>query len=243
MTTAAPIRDELTKLTREGESLLADLRGRRRGALFEAGYQSWYTRALPVVKALAADRYAEFRSYYEIGSTLKRGHWSHAYVIQHYLKGIDPFVGGDFDIRELAANCFSNQLAIFRSLMARLDYALADLDDQALFRLQQAELETARGLIKVSSRAAGALAGAVVENHLQHLARRHRCRGSRHKPGLAELNGALHAAGVLDSQVHRQLSWMADVRERCIQKQEQRPTRAQVRDLVDGAHWLIKNVF
>ena len=198
MAQAAAVREEAAALCREGEALLRAFRARRKGLDFEGEYQRWYSRALPLVKSLAQDRYQEFRSYYEIDSTLKQRHWSHAYVIQHYLKGIDPFAGDEFDVAELAGNGFSNQLAIFRSLLVRLDCALADLDDQVLFRLQPAELEAARGLIKIDSRAAGALAGTVVENHLRHLARRHRCR-TRPKSGLADFNTALHAAGVLDS--------------------------------------------
>src|SRR5690348_13145225 len=48
---------------------------------FEERYQSWYSRALPLVKQLALDRYAEFQSFYVVDP---RYPWSKtsAYVIQ-----------------------------------------------------------------------------------------------------------------------------------------------------------------
>ena len=38
--------------------------------------------------------------------------------------------------------CFFNQLTIFRSLLERIDSALANIDGQLLSKLQDAELET-----------------------------------------------------------------------------------------------------
>ena len=243
MLTAEEIKREVVALQEEGGELMAAFRQKRKSTPFEAQYQCWYTRALPLVRRLAPDRYAEFRSYYEIDPRRPHGHWSHAYVIQHYMKGIDPFVGDDYDIHQLTAVCFYNQLIIFDSLLARLDYTLADLEDQLQVGLQAAELEAARSLIKLSARSAGALAGVVLEAHLRRLVRKHRVKLRKQKPRLRDLADALKDAGILDAQAWSQLGWLADIRERCVQKQDVPPTKAQARDLIDGAHWLIKNVF
>ena len=242
MATAAAIKKELSMLQAEGEALAAAFGKGKKHASFEAEYQRWYTRALPVVKQVAPDRYAEFRSYYEMGFRMQ-GHWSHAYAIQHYIKGIDPFVGDDYDIRELAARCFSNQLAIFAALRARIDYALLDAEDRIQVELQTAALETARSLVRISARAAGALAGTVLETHLGKLARKHRARTFKKRPGIRDLNDALQRAGVLDAQLWSQIGWLADIRDRCALKQDTPPKKVQARDLIDGTHWLIKNIF
>lgn len=242
MATAATIKKEISTLQAEGEALAAAFGRGKRHASFEAEYQRWYTRALPVVKQVAPDRYAEFRSYYEMGFRMQ-GHWSHAYTIQHYLKGIDPFVGDDYDIRELAGRCFGNQLAIFASLLSRVDYALLDTEDRIRVELQAAELETARSLVRISARAAGALAGTVLETHLGKLARKHRARTFKKRPGIRDLNDALQRAGVLDAQVWSQVGWLADIRDCCALKQDVPPKKARVRDLIDGTLWLTRNVF
>lgn len=240
MATSEEIRHDIAALHREGEALLVAFAKGHRSVPFETEYQGWYTRSLPVVRQVAPDRYAEFRSYYEMDSRAQ-GHWSHAYVIQHYIKGIDPFLSGEYDIRELAAKCFSNQLAIFASLLARLDYALLDMEVQIQVALQAAELESARALIKLDARAAGIIAGAVLESHLKRLVRRHRIKVFKQKPALQDLNDALKRRGIYAAEVWSQVGWLAQLRGHCVAEPE--PSAVQARDLIDGAGWLIQNVF
>ena len=53
---------------------------------------------------------------------------------------------------------------------------------------------------------------------------------------------ALRAATVLDIPIHSQGIWLAELAHLSRSKGEP-PTREQVRDLIDGARWLITNVF
>lgn len=204
---------------------------------FEERYQSWYSRALPLMKQLAQDRYAEFQSFYVVDP---RYPWCNtsAYVIQDYFRGRHSDDPG-----EETARCFKNQLAILKSVADRIPWMALDTEDQAARGLHLTVLETARDLIKISERAAGALAGAVLLAHLKRLAAKHQLKLRKQSPPPAELVEALKAAKVIDVPVHSQLTWLAEIRERSQRPEGEAPTKLQVRDLVDGTQWLITNVF
>lgn len=203
---------------------------------FEERYQSWYSRALPLMKQLALDRYAEFQSFYVVDPRYP-WHDRSAYVIQDFFRGReadDP--GGE------AARCFKNQLAILRSVADRLAWASLDTDDQAERGMQLALLETARDLIKVDERAACAMAGTMLDTYLKKLAARRAVKFRKQKPPTAELVEALKQAKVFDVPAWSQATWLAEIHGRCL-KEGAGPTKLQVRDLVDGTQWLLTHVF
>lgn len=244
MSTAADLKVELTKLHQEGLALASTLSRRSKADAFPVGYQSWYSRALPVVKNLAPDRHAQFKSYYEVDP--KRKWLSHdTYVIEDYLRGEEPYSHShcDFDSRLEARRCLENQLAIFKSLEERIGWKLLDIEDQLLVAILEAELKSAKSLIKTSARAARTIAGLVMETYLKRLARRHRVRIVKQQPSLRDLNDAIKAAGIYDTVVWSQISWLADLKERDILQRHVSEQKAEARDLVEGAGWLIKNVF
>ncbi|HEY1772645.1 MAG TPA: hypothetical protein VGH91_05575 [Gammaproteobacteria bacterium] len=212
----------------------------RGGELFGVGYQRWYSRALPLMKQLAPDRYAEFQRCYNRDT--KAGlHWSHDKVIQDYIFEYDK--NSPVITRGQAHRSFTVQLAILKSVADRLTWMALDTEDQMSRSLQLSLLETARGLIKVNERAAGVMAGCVLDAYLKKLAARHQVRSRKQSPPLGELAEALKAAKVLDIPAWSQVTWIADLRERCWKAEGEAPTKLQVRDLIDGTHWLITNVF
>ncbi|HEV2332750.1 MAG TPA: hypothetical protein VGV16_06270 [Gammaproteobacteria bacterium] len=203
---------------------------------FEERYQSWYSRALPLMKQLAPDRYAEFQSFYVVDPRYP-WHDRSAYVIQDFFRGRgadDP--GGE------ATRCFKNQLAILRSVTDRLAWTSLDTDDQAERGMQLALLEAARDLIGIDERAAGAMAGTMLDAYLKKLADRRAVKFRKQKPPTAELVEALKQAKVFDVPVWSQATWLAEIHARCL-KEGEGPTKLQVRDLVDGTQWLLTHVF
>ena len=203
---------------------------------FEEPYQSWYSRALPLMKQLAPDRYAEFQSFYLVDPRYPWGD-TDAYVIQGYFRGKDSDAAA-----EAAARCFKNQLAILKSVADRLSWMSLDTEDQAERGLQLDLLETARDLIKVDERAAGALAGTILEAYLKKLAAKHKVKLRKQSLSSAELVEALKTAKVLDVPAWSQCTWLTHIHARCL-KEGEAPTKLQVRDLIDGSRWLITNVF
>jgi hypothetical protein len=240
MLTEEVARKQLETLYKEGRVLVTAFSKEEETDSFEEEYQSWYSRSLPLMKQLALDRYWEFQSYYFTDP--KYAYFNAGtYVVQDYFRGRD-FVDQDFDPRPDTARCFKNQLAILKSVADRLAWSELDTADQAERGLQLALLETARGLMGIDARAAGALAGTVLQGHLKKLAAAHKLRFRKQAPPLREYIDALHAAKVFDIPVHAQAIWLAEISDRS-RAEGETPTKLQVRDLIDGNRWLLSNVF
>jgi hypothetical protein len=244
MTTKEAISKEIKALYDEGLKIAQTFASKDKEQNFQFDYQRWYTKALRVVELLAPDRHSEFKSYYEINPKRKSLGYG-TYVIQDFMKNVVP--GGyqfqDFDSHAQAALCFVNQLSIFQSLSQRVGTVLSNIDGQLLSELHDAELHTAKGLLKVSVRAAGSLTGVVIEHHLQKLAIKHGVEFKKKNPTIGDLNEPLKNAGVFDTPTWRKVAYLADIRNLCSHKKDIEPTKEQVDELINGANWLIKNVF
>ena len=218
------------------------LEGKRE--LFQYEYQSWYTKAIRAVQHLAKDRLIEFRGYYEIDPKRKSLGYG-TYVIQDYFKGVLPnkIHHPEFDNIRQVAKAFFNQLTIFKSIIDRAESLIGNIEDELYSEIQDGEIAVAKQLIKVSPRAAGALMGVVIEGHLQKVAKHHDVKVAKKNPTISDLNDPLKNASVIDTPVWRKITYLADIRNLCSHKKEAEPTKEQVQELVDGADWLIKNVF
>ena len=243
MTKREIIHKELDALYQEGAKLAVAFQ-KNKEKQFQYDYQRWYTKALEAVASLAADRHAEFRSYYEIDPKRKSLGYG-TYVIQDFIKGVAPssFQHPGFDTRAQVLTCFFNQLTILNSIGERVDSVLGNIEGELYAELQDNEVAVARQLAKVSLRAAGALVGVVIEGHLQKVAQAHEVKIAKKNPTIADLNDPLKAASVIETPAWRKISFLADLRNLCSHKKDAEPTKDQVEDLIQGAEWLTKNVF
>ncbi len=237
------IKDEITSLFKSGSTILGELRKEDSKKSLHFDYQRWYSKALRAVQALAPDRYEEFRRFYEPDPKRKSLGYG-TYVIQDYLKGVAPgaYQLKDFDCRAQAAHCLYNQLAILTSIVARIDSVLADIEATLYTQLQDAELSTAKTLMSASPRAAGALAGTVLEGYLQKVAASRGVKITKKFPTISDLNDPLKQSGVYDITAWRKISYLADIRNTCSHKKAADPTADQVTELINGTNWVIKNV-
>jgi|SRR6185312_2072114 len=237
------IRDEVEALHEEGRKLVAAFQKDDENP-FHYPFQRWYTRALSAVSTLAPDRLSEFKSYYEIDPKRKALGYG-TFVIQDYLKNVAPsgHQYKDFDSKTQALICLFNQLAIFRSLVERVDSVVTRIEGELYAELQDNEIVVARQLAKVSLRAAGALMGVVIEGHLQKVAASHGVKVAKKNPTIADLNDPLKAAAVVDTAAWRKIAFLADLRNLCSHKKDVEPTKEQAEELIQGAEWLTKNVF
>ncbi|MBI3934129.1 MAG: hypothetical protein HY316_05520 [Acidobacteria bacterium] len=245
MASREEIKKELALLHEEGLELLLAFRkpDKEQTSIFKFDYQKWYSKSLPVVRRLAPDRYEEFRRYYEPDPKRKALGYG-TYVIQDYIKGVAPhpsLVRG-FNAKEQASHGFMNQIAIFASIEHRIDSILSEIDSVIFTELKDAELATANALLKVSPRAAGALAGVVLEAYLQRVANTRGVAVSKKSPTLADLNDPLKAAGVYDKTTWRKISYLADLRNLCSHNKATDPKPDQVMELIEGVNWVLKNL-
>lgn len=243
--------DELKK---ELETLLGEVGkliklSRAEGSFVEFGekYQNWYSRAVKVVALLGNDRLDEFKSYYLIDPKRKAIGYS-TYVIQDYIKGVGAtlqYLGGPrtFDHNEVLGIRILAQKNILESLSSRIDSVLADVEGKLFADIQDEELGAARELIRVSPRAAGALAGVVLERHLQRVATNHGISIRKKNPTISDLNDPLKQAGVYETPTWRRIQLLADLRNLCSHKKDRDPQRDEIDELISGVNVIVKTIF
>ena len=237
------IKNELDLLIADGQEVLTKLATEEEKLSIITDYQAWYSRALPAVEKLGRDRYEEFRRYYEPDPRRKDFGYG-SYVIQDYVKGVVPNTlrYPNFDSRNQAAIGMYNQVAILKSLSVRIDSLLLDIEGTLYAALQDAEIDTAKHLVKISPRGAGALAGVILEAHLQTVSTHHHIKISKKSPTLSDLNDPLKDAGIYDIPTWRKITYLADIRNLCSHRKTADPTIEQVSELIDGVDWAIKNI-
>lgn len=92
-------------------------------------------------------------------------------------------------------------------------------------------------------RAAGALAGVILERHLQRVAINHEIKISKKNPTISDLNDPLKVDGIYDIPTWRKIQLMADIRNLCSHQKDSEPNKEQVVELIEGVSTIIKSVF
>lgn len=226
------IKAEIGELLEKGQALgrdIGDDNANREPAEFFAGYQSWYSAALAVMRSIAPDRLEEFTDIYRPdrrpGSELTMT----TYGISDYLQGI-PFSHS----RIIASNKFYSQRMILLSTVGRLDSAIADIRGTVRASLFDSEIDQAQDLLnKEHIRAAGVIAGVVLESHLAAICSNRNMSLGRKRQTIGNLKEALRTSGIIDLPVARQIEALADVRNLCGHKRGREPTPEEVQTLVD----------
>jgi hypothetical protein len=243
------IRSELAGLSSQSKGLLKLVKSAP--AKFYLSYQDWYTKTVQIVQVLAPDRSTEFRSYYEGDS--KRKHISATtYCIRDFVRGVRPAPlsgfeemrgASTFDPTEVVLTLFTTQIFILDSLASRIDGIVAELESVIAYGIQDAEIESAELLKKVNLRAAGALAGVILETHLQRVASAHKVVINKKHPTINDLNGPLKQVGVFDIPVFRRIQLLADIRNVCAHQKGREPTIDEINQLMVGVRSIVKTIY
>ena len=246
MGTSESVKKELKALLDKEKDLINLAKENEKIIEFGTAYQSWYSRAYKLVESLAPERLVEFASYYLIDPKRKTTDVEN-YVIQDYIKGIgartDHYDKPLWDTNNLTMIRIMNQMQIIASLSSRIDSVLQDVTGHLFAELQDSELIAATKLKKVSARAAGALAGVVLERHLQRVVTNHSISIRKKAPTISDLNDPLKQKGVYDAPMWRKIQLLADIRNLCSHQKAAEPTNEQVDELIAGVNSVIKSVF
>jgi hypothetical protein len=139
---------------------------------------------------------------------------------------------------------FQTQLQILRAIEQRFESSLFDIRQLVQADFFDSELDAARELTKGGSlRAAGAVAGVVLEKHLSEVISNHNVAIRKQHPSISELNDALKSAGVLDVPAWRGIQRLGDLRNICDHNKHRDPTGDEVNELIDGVEKLTKILF
>ena len=139
---------------------------------------------------------------------------------------------------------FLQQLSIVMSIRERFRSSLFDIRQLAQADLFDSELDAAKELAKNKfTRAAGAVAGVVLERHLREVCGNHGVTVRKAKPTISDLNDALKDATVIDIPQWRSIQFLGDLRNLCDHVRESEPTAEQIRDLLEGVAKVTKTIF
>lgn len=139
---------------------------------------------------------------------------------------------------------FVQQEAILQAAKSRFESSLFEIRHMIQADLFDSEIEAAESLLKHKyTRAAGALAGVVLERHLAQVCEDRPINITKRKPAISDFNEALKQADVIDVPTWRFIQHLADIRNLCDHAKERDPTPGQVEDLLKGVTKVIKTVF
>lgn len=210
---------------------------------FLTGYNHWYSEALVVVKQLLPDRFADFVKFYERPKARKTFDVE-TYRIEDACQSLSSTKFGGEVVVDMSAAIplLRQQIAILESIEKRFESSLFDIKQLVQADLFDSELDVARELLKNKfARAAGAVAGVVLEGHLKQVCDNHNL--PKKSGTIAVLNDALKAAGVIELSQSRHIQFLGDIRNKCGHKNPTDPTIEEVGELIDGVDKVIKTIF
>ena len=202
---------------------------------FKDEYQPWYSEAKALIRQLLPDRLSDFTRYYEKPNS-RKSITSENYTIGDYLQGLTVSRGTSTIVGPHAAiPCFYQQLSLVKSARGRFQSSLFDIRQLAQADLFDSELDAAKELAKNKfTRAAGTLAGVVLERHLKEVCGNHGLTLRKKAPQISELNDALKDANVIDIPQWRSVQHLGDLRNLCAHDKESDPILDQIEDLLVG---------
>lgn len=213
---------------------------------FKEEYQTWYSEVKVLLKQLLPDRLDDFVRHYEKPKTRKDISFEN-YKIEDYLQGLEVTRGVQKEKvvgPEAAIPQFHQQLNILKAVNHRFESSLFDIRQLVQADLFDSELDAATELLqKKFIRAAGAIAGVVLERHLSQVCDKHTIKMAKKSPHISDFNDALKNADIIDTSQWRFIQHLADIRNLCDHNKKVEPTKDQVQDLISGVTKTIKSLF
>ena len=211
---------------------------------FKDDYQSWYSEATALIRQLLPERLADFTRYYEKPKS-RKAVTRENYTIEDYLQGVfvglsmNPVVG-----QGVAIPRFRQQLSLVKAVSKRFESSLFDIRQLAQADLFDSELDAAKELAKNGfNRAAGVVAGVVLERHLKEVSGNHGITIRKRAPAISDLNDTLKNENVIAIPDWRSIQHLGDLRNLCGHDKDSEPTRDKVNDLISGVAKVTKTIF
>lgn len=208
-------------------------------------YQRWYTKALAVVKQLLPDRKDDFIGYYQYRGRVTKDNLVLSFRISDAMNGATLSRGGDLLVSlSTCYTYFESQCAILKAAEDRLTSSVHEIQQILQADLFDSEVDAARELNKKGfSRAAGAMAGVVLEKRLSTVVQLHGLVLAKKNPCINDLNQKLKDESILDVPTWRFIQRLGDIRNMCDHAKGPDPTSEIVEELIAGVDKVLKTVF
>lgn len=208
---------------------------------FRPLYEAWYSESLVTIRQLLPDRLNDFIGRYERPKNRRHLEASN-YTMQDFIQGT---VRADGSVTlDAATALFSQQMAMLKACEARFESSLFEIRQLVQADLFDSEVDAGRELLKQGfGRAAGAIAGVVLEKHLRQVCDDHKITVTKKHPGISDLNELLKSNSVISIPQWRHITLLGDIRNLCDHSKTVEPTKDQVSDLLDGTDKVLKTIF
>ncbi|EPO1886675.1 hypothetical protein ACT7FV_002900 [Citrobacter freundii] len=203
-------------------------------------YQKWYTKSYRVISQIVPERKSEFEMLYKADP--KRKELSYAnYTISDYM--ISIVNGARTRGPKDAIPKMEIQSKILNAARERFKSALFDIKEILQADIYDSELETAKELNKKGFiRAAGAVAGVVLEKHLAHVCSTHQIKIKKANPSISEYNQLLKDNDITDTATWRFIQHLGDIRNLCDHHKDREPKKDEVEEYIIGIMKITKTV-
>lgn len=213
---------------------------------FGNDYEVWYSESRAVISAILPDRLNDFVCHYKRDAKRKEL-TAENYVMEDFFQGLErqsPLAMEKVAAPSQAIPRFEQQLRILKAARRRFETSLYDIKQIVQADIFDSELDSAKELNKKGfHRAAGAVAGVVLEKHLSLLCSNHKITLRKSNPTINDLNGLLKQNNVIEVTTWRRIQHLADIRNLCDHSKSRDPRSEEVEDLILGVESIVKTLF
>lgn len=229
---------DIQQLINDGETILKKLNTTYDLVQLKQEFEIWYTESLALIKVVLPDRINDFSKMYYNDKT-KNG-------LMTYFQHIPSMLGewGDSTIIDQVKSVLDSQIGILKSCEKRFESSLFDIKQLLQADIFDSELDAARELSKKGFlRAAGAIAGVVLEGHLKQVCINHNIVIKKTNPTISDFNQLLKDNEIIETHDWRFIQRLGDIRNLCDHKKQQEPTKEEIEELIKGVEKIIKTLF
>ena len=218
------------------------------GGAFERDYQRWFTEVSALLHQVLPARAPEFDAQYHPDSRRKAVDGT-GFTIQDWMLGrraaTNAYDGTrSFDDLAAAAMRFHAQLEILIAAGARFESSLMEVRQVLQADIFDSELDASRELQRNGyARAAGVLAGVVLEGHLAAVCASRQLTVKKKSPTIGDLNDVLKDGLAIDVPTWRFIQRLGDIRNICGHRKSREPTKEEVEQLIAGTERITKTLY
>lgn len=238
------IKNEISQLIGMGRGMFVSLESTQPNncpdmTYFLTNYETWYTKALMLIKQITPDRVSDFVILY---SNPQRKEISFStYCISDALRTLQHPNGwyGPW----AAKFCVLSQINMLQACLDKFDSKIYDIQIILQADIFDSEIESAKHLLKMGFlRAAGAICGVVLEKHFKSVCQNWNISIRKNNPTIADYNDALKDCAY-DIIEWRKIQHLGDIRNLCDHSKDREPTKEEVEELISGTERVTKTIY